>query len=151
MAPISLGRWMLAGVITVVAAIALVMGLSMIDAPWTARERHLDERRIQDLSLIADAVDRYWNQRHTLPEAIAEVAGEATTIITTSDPITREPYEYRRESAETFLLCAAFTLANPVGVPDYRAGKSEPRRWQHGIGRQCFTLHVRVLDNPPAG
>ena len=141
----------LAGLVTVVALAALASGLSIIDMPWTARDRRLDARRVLDLTQIAEAVDRFWTQRRTLPDSIADVAGAATVGFISVDPATRAPYEYQRQSADSFQLCATFSLPNQAGTNDYQAGRNDPRRWQHATARQCFTLHPRLIEHPPGG
>jgi len=78
----------LAGLVTVVALAALASGLAIIDMPWTARDRRLDARRVLDLTQIAEAVDRFWTQRRTLPDSIADVAGAATVGFIGVDPNT---------------------------------------------------------------
>ena len=147
--PPSAAKAVLAGVVTLVALATMATGLSIIDMPWTARARRLDARRIVDLVQIADAVDRFWTQRHILPDSIAAITSTAT--VAEADPETHAPYEYQRQPNGQFQLCAAFSQDNRAGSNDYQAGRNPPRRWQHQAGRFCFTLQPREIERPPGG
>lgn len=82
---------------------------------------------------------------------IAAITSTATVALAEADPETHAPYEYQRQSNDQCQLCAAFTQDNPTGTNDDQAGRNDPRRWQHASGRQCFTLHPRLIERPPGG
>ena len=129
----------LVGVLAIaVVAVAVVYGLMRVGPPSIERERRLDERRVEDLREIADAVDLHWTRRGSLPEALDSLPDTVASDASFSDPATGQSYEYRVLTESTFELCAIF------GTDWLRP--SMDVFWSHPTGRHCFDLEVREVQ-----
>lgn len=119
---------------TAVVATALVLGFVTLGGPGTQRLVQTDNRRIQDISLIASAVGRKWaTSNHALPASLSEISGVGSA---SRDPLTGALYEYRPGGTSDYQLCASFAR-------DYRQeGRQEGRisSWAHPAGHYCFQL-----------
>jgi hypothetical protein len=117
----------LAGVVLVVAIGAIAAGLFALGSPADERARRLDQKRVDDLSQIAEAIDSYWTQQGRLPASVQDLERERGFEIPAADPVTNQPYEYR-VTKNRFELCAVFE----------RPSESGRTFWSHGAGRRCF-------------
>ena len=126
----------LVGVLAIAAvAVAVVGGLMSVGPPSVERERRLDERRVDNLREIADAIDLHWTRRGNLPAALDDTVASDASF---SDPATGQSYEYRVLTESTFELCASF------GTDELRP--SLEVFWSHPVGRHCFELEVREVQ-----
>jgi hypothetical protein len=125
------------GLVTVVVGAAVVGGIFLVGSPAAERTRRLDERRVQDLAGLARAVDLFWTRHANLPTSLDELRKEPGLLFSSTDPGTREPYQYRPLEAGTYELCARF-----------EQGSRQPGDpfWSHGTGRQCFRREARKVD-----
>ena len=129
----------LVGVIAIaVVAAGVVYGLMRVGPPSIERERRLDERRVDDLRQIADAIDLHWTRRGSLPAALDALPDPVASDASFSDPATRQSYEYRILTESTFELCASFGTD--------RLRPSTDVFWSHPTGRYCFDLEVREVQ-----
>ncbi len=119
-------------------ATAVVYGLMRLGPPSVERERRLDERRVEDLREIANAVDLHWTRRGNLPAALDTLPDTVASDASFSDPATGQSYEYRVLTESTFELCASF------GTDWLRP--SLDLFWSHPTGRHCFDLDVREVQ-----
>jgi hypothetical protein len=97
----------------------LIGGFSMLGPPSVQRQLEADRRRVEHLREIAGMLQG----RPELPQTLSELPA------TRADPVSGQPYEYRKISDTRYELCAVFQSA------DDRA-----RFWSHGAGRRCFAL-----------
>jgi type II secretory pathway pseudopilin PulG len=134
----AVGTRVVIGLGIAVVGAAIVGGLTMIGSPGAARQRRMDERRVADLAAIGRATDLYRSRRGTLPKGLDALAAEAGAGISTLDPDTREPYEYRAIDSDSYELCARFQ--QPSGRPGMALDF-----WDHQAGRQCFVLDVQPV------
>jgi len=125
-----------------VAGIAIVWGIVLVGSPASERLRKFDDRRVENLRSLQDAVfnivydyrpyDVEQKPVQPIPATVAEVAsGTKEYKLETADPETGVPYDYVVLSPDTFKLCATFTYERSV---DYDLV------WNHGVGYQCFTF-----------
>ena len=122
-------------VLSVVAALAaIIAGLAVIGSPSEIRMRRFDDRRANDLDVIANAIQTYRLTHEGLPRKLDELAR-----VSLKDPLER-PYEYSVKDAFSYKLCAEFATA-----PDKteEAAPSRSKFDKHGPGRQCFSLEAR--------
>ena len=126
------------GVIAIaVVAVAVVGGLMRVGPPSVERERRLDERRVEDLRLIADAIDLHWTRSGSLPPSLDALPDTVASDASFSDPASGQSYEYRALTESTFELCASFgTDELPPSLEVF---------WSHPVGRHCFDLEVREV------
>ncbi|MDD3897260.1 MAG: DUF5671 domain-containing protein [Candidatus Peribacteraceae bacterium] len=127
-----------------VAGIAIVWGIVLVGSPASERLRKFDDRRVENLRSLQDAVfnivydyrpyDVEQKPVQPIPATVAEVAsGTKEYKLETADPETGVPYDYVVLSPDTFKLCATFTYERSV---DYDLV------WNHGPGYQCFTFDL---------
>ena len=140
-----------AAAVTVAAALAVTAGLILLGTPSHARERRLDEMRVNDLATISAAIDEFWAKRTSLPDSLDSLVSAQQLDRVPKDPGTNSPYTYLRSGERSYRLCATFqhasdstlvTRASNVvyyanGNPQY---VSDAHSWRHGAGESCFDL-----------
>lgn len=130
------GQTAFAGAATVLVLAATVAGLAVIGPPWKARELRLDQQRVRDLQGISAAVERHAAAFRELPATLEDLQRPPRRYpVTTEDPVTGEPYEYRVGGPMDYELCARFDAASEPDAP-IRSG------WDHPAGRHCYELVV---------
>jgi len=132
---------LLGGLLTVVVLSAITGGMLLLGPPSEERARQLDERRVQDLTSIAGAVDLYWTRYAKLPSSLDEVRQEPGSNGRVTDPGTNQPYEYRSSGANAYEVCARFDRDSPQ-----RGSTAGNQVWSHGTGRQCFRREARKIS-----
>jgi hypothetical protein len=133
MSPLS-GRSILGACIAAAVVVTVGAALVYVGSPGEARRRRFDDRRVSDLSEIADSLDRYWATYTRLPMSLEE--GRTSSV--PRDPDSGEPYAYRVIDGRHYELCATFARASDE-VPT----TNEREFVGHSAGRQCFTVAVR--------
>jgi hypothetical protein len=117
----------------------LAIGFAAIGPPDHMRRAALDRRRVDDLHSIARRIHHGETGRPPGPVTLPlRLRGDWPR-----DPETRLPYEYARESARRYRLCATF--AEAAEADDTDAGAS----WRHGAGRTCYRLDARSPEVRP--
>lgn len=145
------GQWLLA--LAGIVVVATVIGaIAVMGSPGEQRKMRIDEHRINDLRAIETAVRLHRKDAGSLPEDLATLGARPGVALDLADPQTGTPYEYRRDGADTFVLCANFAT-------DSAAGRERQRwqglQWAHGAGRHCFTFRIEdearaAADSGPA-
>ena len=110
-------------------------GFGVLGSPSQQRRVSLDAERIQDLNNIASQLQFQaqgsGKTKSNLPEQLPEA------LKFDRDPVTGEPYEYRRIDEGTYELCATFVTDSRK----YAEGQSWlDAQWQHPEGRYCFEI-----------
>ena len=120
--------------VTIVVTAAVVAGILLLGSPDEERARRLDQRRVQDLSGIARALDLYWTHNNSnLPASLEVLRGDTGANISITDPETDASYGFRLLDGDRYELCAAFAGESA----DSGRGVDEGF-WSHRAGRQCF-------------
>ena len=119
--------------VTVAVTAAVVAGIYVLGSPLEERARRLDERRVQDLSGISQAIDVYWTRQSSLPSSLNQLREETGATVTMNDPVTSAPYEFRTLDEQKYELCASFEGESRDSERLLGAGF-----WTHRAGRQCF-------------
>lgn len=137
--------------ITILTAIALVYGFSAIPSPAQQHKLVLDHRRVSDLGTIKQRVEDYYTEHKTLPQSLDELKP-----LTTKDPETNAPYEYRilYEVPPYIQLCADFATDSSKDEPygtadDTYSYPSYSGDFQHPKGHHCFKLSVNYYGPTP--
>ena len=144
----SIGFKLFVGIVVVAVTATLVAGLWISGSPAAERARRLDDRRIQDLQSISNAIDNYYNQNGLkLPPTLETLTRqrEAFYVSAINDPDTMAPYEYLMDATSTYRLCATFTT-------DTRGLEQNQEQyypynsvfWEHGPERTCFTITAKT-------
>jgi hypothetical protein len=122
-----------------IAMIAAVLGgLHVLGNPAHQRDLRLDSRRTLGLYQISNSIHHYWIANHALPVDLSTMDVQTDWR---SDPVTGEPYTYKRLSDESYSLCANFSGASQ----DAARIESMPNMymptgpaWTHPAGSYCF-------------
>jgi hypothetical protein len=124
--------------IVVVAGVAI--GFATIGPPQHVRAVELDHRRVSDLQSIERSI-HYVDSRRRSETVSTPLRARDTWP---RDPETGKPYDYRREDATRYRLCATFALPSDADGSTWVTGG-----WRHGVGRTCYRLDATVEDNEP--
>jgi hypothetical protein len=137
------GTQLFAGAVTVVVAIAVVIGLITAGSPMAERMRRADQQRVSDLQSISYAIDAYWAQNAALPATLEDLARSPDVYIqSVRDPETANPYGYAPADQGAYQLCATFQTDSDSG-PDRPMPLQPANFWTHGVGERCFPLEAR--------
>ncbi|MCF7844562.1 MAG: DUF5671 domain-containing protein [Kiritimatiellales bacterium] len=128
---------------------SIVTGFFFVGSPFAERQRHFDQRRVNDLYSIQWHIIDYWQSKERLPLNLFALRDEISGYIPPIDPESGEPYEYQKKSTLSFQLCAIFTTSQ--NGDDSQGTRSVPvdpygdanQVWSHEIGRTCFD---RTID-----
>lgn len=140
-----------AGAVSIVILIALIYGVVLIGSPMAQRARTLDTQRTNDLMSIQNQiVYSQWQNKGTVPNNLTELNDPISGFILPIDPETKQNYEYKKLTKNSFELCATFKTENIASST--LNGKTQARlypyemageNWLHPMGRTCFT---RTID-----
>lgn len=141
MKALGLGRTLMV-VATVVVVVTLVAALWVMESPSKQRDRRIDQRRTDELTAIADAIDAWVLARKALPASLAELARQPGLSLPIVDPVDATPYGYAAVSARAYRLCANFATS----TADPRRGAAgrywTASEWKHPAGPHCFERTV---------
>jgi hypothetical protein len=129
------GKRALVAVLVLLVVLAVTWGVILIGSPGEERTRRLDARRVEDLQGISRAVEVYHARHQSTPASLEELSSEPGLSTIPRDPVTGQPYAYRRFNANSYELCGTFDRE----TGDTRAATL----WSHGVGAQCFTLNIK--------
>ena len=124
-----------------VAAVAIVFGLLQAGSPGAARDRRLDERRIDDLRALARAVDLHWTRTGQLPPSVSGLPTATDEALDTTDPVSGREYDYLVLDDRRFELCAEFAT--------FQTTSGDRAFWSHPVGRHCFDIDVETIAREP--
>lgn len=128
---------------TVAAALAVIAGLIMLGTPSHARERRLDEIRVDDLASLSAAIDQYWAKHAALPDSLDSLVTAHQLDRVPKDPETNSRYTYHMSGERSYRLCATFRQPSDTSEMDMRARTvvaPAAHSWRHGKGESCFDL-----------
>jgi len=129
------------------AAAALVAALALLGNPLHARRLRLDESRVQDLRSIQQAIENYHDRHGELPVSLEALRSDPGTFVgNLSDPVTAEPYGFRRTGARTYEMTACFDLPSPDD--DDRPSWNRDGFFAHGQGSKTFAVTVPDRETP---
>ena len=130
---------------SIVVAAAVGAGIAVMGTPAQQRLALLDERRVEDLSELAQAVSHHAKTNEgRLPPDLAPLRQSEGSRLRLSDRVTGQPFAYRVVNASSFRLCATFdTDTSRVRHAGSRFCCSS--RWDHPQGHHCFTYPLEDL------
>jgi type II secretory pathway pseudopilin PulG len=127
--------------LAIVAVVAtIIAGLVVLGPPSAERAHRLDERRMDDLRSLSNAVDLYRSRSGQLPASVNEASREIGDTLTWHDPVTGQPYPYKVVSADTYELCADFQQSSAA-----ERHYQDVSFWSHPAGPRCFQFKSRSL------
>ncbi len=134
---------MLLGVVAIVIAVVVVAALREAGSPTQARQRKLDERRVDDLRALASALRTRTSEHHALPPRLADLT-EKEVLDHRADPVTHAPYGYWPLADSGFALGTRFDLAQEQDELDF--GDSW---WAHGAGPWKYQFNAGRVSSLP--
>ena len=145
---------LLPNIVIGVVTVAVIAGFFIVGSPITERVRRFDERRVSDLQSIQWEVINYWQKKNQLPSGLEILRDDIRGFVPPTDPETGMTYEYIAEGANSFSLCAIFSMATDdmadprIAVKPVLAGR-EGENWAHDAGRTCFKRTKEKALYPP--
>ena len=126
-------------VIVGVVVLSLGYGFYLAGSPQSQRLVRFDDSKTNNLQMIQDRLVYYWQQKGSLPTALAGLNDPISGFTVPVDSQNNQPFEYKLTGARAFQLCALFNVDNTsvATTPVYGSN------WQHGVGRVCFD---RTID-----
>lgn len=121
----------LIGSLLVLAVYLLLVSVWPEPSPGVIAKRN-DERRVEELSLIIEAVHNFRGAQQRLPYTLQELAEYARNMAWT-DPLTGKPYEYEMINKDVYSLCGVFEIDASSNAFGNLPGFS-----RHGIGHTCI-------------
>jgi hypothetical protein len=119
----------------VLIALTVAFGFWKTGSPAAQRQISEDQRRVEDLYRIANAIHAHWNTNKELPKSLDALnAGSPNAALRLNDPFTNQPYQYNALDESKYRLCASFHLAT-AQPPD-----AVEITWTHPAGSYCFAL-----------
>ncbi|WP_243366114.1 DUF1559 domain-containing protein [Fundidesulfovibrio soli] len=134
------------GVMGLAVLVALAAGLNAIGTPEEARMRRLDTQRVNNLRNISNAMENYHRSHENLPASLDQLQQPSGfNGLHLNDPETKQPYEYKPLTQDTYELCAQFQTVQDAGAEE----RADNPFWHHGAGRHCFALKVKAVARKP--
>lgn len=132
------------GISLVAVVAAAITGFWLLGSPNQQRLISLDRERTSDIQAIAfDLLSATQNnigtetQKQPLPERLPDaLIGRSDR----RDPLTGEPYEYRRIDADAYELCATFATDSAASSQRSPVNSPDDNVWPHPAGRHCFKI-----------
>jgi hypothetical protein len=133
--------WMTLGLTIIV----FVSGLFMVESPWEAKARRVDNKIVDNLNRIEYRINNFYKENDRLPENLKELPEKDKYVYMDEhhliDPRTQDIYEYNVLSDKEYELCADFKTSNKN---DESRPRTINRTWEHDSGRECFNLEVET-------
>ncbi|MFH1455062.1 MAG: DUF5671 domain-containing protein [bacterium] len=132
-------------IVSVIILSTVIYGVTIIDSPSSRRAEKIDEQKVSDLGIIQDQiVYTYWTNKGTVPASLDILNDPISNFYLPVDTETKQNYEYRMISKNSFELCANFkNVTNKLDTVSVDPYDVTPRNFEHGIGRTCWT---RIID-----
>ncbi len=114
---------------TAACVIVLTLGFWKTRGPSAQRLVRADEKRVQQLSQLADEINQEYKQHDKqLPEKLSDI--QKTKY---ADPFNGKPPEYRAKPPNAYTLCTTFSTGSPKEETD-----GNFTFWIHAAGSKCF-------------
>lgn len=125
----------LAVIVSSVAVItAVVAGFYVSGSPGVQRQLRIDERRVEDLGRISDAVSEYWGKYKQQPANLSVLVDGQRLKSLPRDPQTGADYRFESIDVLSYRLCARFSMASK---------QSDAQEfWAHDAGLQCYEFQL---------
>jgi uncharacterized membrane protein len=126
---------------------SLVGAFFVVESPTEARNRRHDLEVLSQFSQIDATLNSYFIENKKLPTGLDQLKDQVPYLNAAAlkDPISGQPYMYKRNSDTEYELCASFKTDNtkPGDIQDY----SYADRWPHVSGDQCLKQKIAPIGN----
>lgn len=116
----------------------LVAAMWIMESPSKQRDRRIDQRRVEQLDAISDAIDAWARVKGSMPSSLAELAGQPGASLVIVDPVVGAPYGYEVTAIFDYTLCATFATSTSDRGRDAKRYRPYDNNWMHPAGRKCF-------------
>lgn len=135
-------------VVSIIVAVAIATSFLLRGTPQEARKLELDRQRLEDVMAIAHDVRAIYNMAdggQTLLDSLPSTREPWAPNVGRRDPVTNEPYAYRKLAPDRFELCATFDMPAEDDPRSFDGG------WEHPAGHVCFEFGAeRVFPLRPS-
>lgn len=128
----------------VIIVATLIAGAFFIESPQKTRDRKQDQMIVEKFDNIARTINSYYSSKKKLPENFEKLLLDG--FMQSADEITnlktKEKFEYKIISEDTYELCATFKTSNKN---DQQLNYNTPwpnTQWLHDEGYQCIKKPV---------
>ncbi len=137
--------YLFGGLSLLVIVISFVSALFLVESPWEARERKIDEEVIRNLSSLETSIQGYYDDQGVLPESLEKLSSPSLSESDLFDPITGDAYEYNILGPEEYELCAEFRSSSD----SWEVTRYPVSRWSYDQGYNCFKLDIYTDSGSP--
>jgi hypothetical protein len=122
----------------------IVAGFLVLGSPGKQRLLAADQQRLNDLNAIAQEL--YWKSQENKDKA--KVPASLPVNLQKLDPLTQQPYTFKRVDDQNFQLCATFDTDS--AAQPWRNPTPQPAQvfWNHPVGEHCYDFNL--TDQPPS-
>ncbi|HWY79896.1 MAG TPA: hypothetical protein VNW29_06075 [Candidatus Sulfotelmatobacter sp.] len=133
--------------ITILTAIALVYGFTIIPSPALQQMFAIDHKRVVNLGYIQSSIDTYYQTNSQLPKSLNELTTNSYNSqepLSKIDPQTKQPNGYIITSSSTYKLCATFATnsskedVNSYDITNNYDYPTFKDKFKHPVGYYCF-------------
>ena len=118
---------------------ALAAALYLGGSPGEQRLVRMDDKRVRDLNVLANAVQFFWQEQGELPADLQTLLDGRRLNQLPVDPASGLGYGYA-PATDSFELCATFDRAS--------SDSSERYFWAHPAGEHCYAFDTSVIMPP---
>ena len=118
---------------SIAVVVAGIVGFWLLGTPGQQRLKSLDQERVRNLQTIARQIE---NSDLPDEDKLEDQLPERFNRFT--DPVTDEPYEYRKVNETTYELCATFATQSTESDRYYAI----EQEWAHPAGRHCYEMTI---------
>lgn len=136
-------RALLAVAASVVVAALVIAGLFAVGSPATARKFRADQRRVEQLQRLHDALRNHLIDQTDLPHSLDDLnpaywENYGQPVDPRRDPVTGEAFDYGRLSDREYEVCANFETSSDDRRNVDRPFRAEPFPFDGGGGEGFF-------------
>ncbi|MBI4652846.1 hypothetical protein HY750_01175 [Candidatus Kuenenbacteria bacterium] len=132
---------------------ALIGGCFFVESPQETRDKKQDYMVVEKFSNLERAINSYYSSKKKLPENFEELLSNGFIQMPdeTENSKTKEKFEYKIISEDSYELCATFKTSNfndPYGPYDhsnYYDPSIQYDQWPHNKGYQCIKKPIQSM------
>ncbi len=122
---------------TLIVLLTFIYGFIDGGSPQAARSKRYDDKRIQDIQMLNNWINSYYNKNEVLPNTVLEASTSyniSGNIKIPTDPETNRDYQYQTIDEKRYKICAKFSTNTTNNSPQYLMD------YAHPSGHYCLTF-----------
>ncbi len=122
--------------------VSFIASLFVVESPMETRKEKLDQKIMNDFSMLESEISRYYNEHNVLPESLDIAQNEYGLLKdeTLQNEVTGEKYEYKIVDEKNYELCTTFYSSNKD--KDESRYEYLGKNRLHDAGYQCLNFRV---------